>query len=223
MPSRTIKIAPSLLAADLARAGEQVRAVHEAGADVLHVDVLDGHFAPNLSFGPCVVAAIDKVCDIPLSVHLMVTNPEQFVQPYAEAGANDLFFHIELDIDHVALARRIRALGVRPGVALEMDTPAESVAGLVGEVGVILVMTVKCGHTGQSFHPEPVKKIPALREMFGDEVDIAVDGGVNAENARALAEAGANVFVAGKSVFWADDMAEAIRSLRSAGEAAFAH
>ena len=221
MPSRTIKIAPSLLAADLARAGEQVRAVHEAGADVLHVDVLDGHFAPNLSFGPCVVAAIDKVCDIPLSVHLMVTNPEQFVQPYAEAGANDLFFHIELDIDHVALARRIRALGVRPGVALEMDTPAESVAGLVGEVGVILVMTVKCGHTGQSFHPEPVKKIPALREMFGDEVDIAVDGGVNAENARALAEAGANVFVAGKSVFWADDMAEAIRSLRSAGEAAF--
>ena len=221
MPSRTIKIAPSLLAADLARAGEQVRAVHEAGADVLHVDVLDGHFAPNLSFGPCVVAAIDKVCDIPLSVHLMVTNPEQFVQPYAEAGANDLFFHIELDIDHVALARRIRALGVRPGVALEMDTPAESVAGLVGEIGVILVMTVKCGHTGQSFHPEPVKKIPALREMFGDEVDIAVDGGVNAENARALAEAGANVFVAGKSVFWADDMAEAIRSLRSAGEAAF--
>lgn len=216
-----IKIAPSLLAADLARAGEHVARAYELGADMLHIDVMDGHFAPNLTFGPAIVAALDRACDIPLSVHLMVTDPAQFIAPFAEAGADDLFFHIEVEADHVKLAREIKALGVRPGLSVEMDTPAERVAGLVGEVGILLVMTVKCGHTGQEFNAGPVKEIPALREMFGAEVDIAVDGGVSVENAAMLAEAGANVFVAGKSVFWADDMAKAIEDLRAAGEAAF--
>jgi len=219
MAERQIKIAPSLLAADLARAGEEVNRVHRAGADLLHIDVMDGHFAPNLTFGPCVVESLNKVCDIPLSTHLMVTDPAMFIGPYAEAGSDDLFFHIEIEADHVALAREIRALGVRPGVTLEMDTPAEKVAPLVGEVGILLVMTVQCGYTGQTFSPGPVQKIPALREMFGEEVDIAVDGGVSVETAGMLAAAGANVFVAGKAVFWADDPARAIRELRSAGQA----
>jgi ribulose-phosphate 3-epimerase len=222
MARAPIKIAPSLLAADLTRAGEEVNAVHAVGADVLHVDVMDGHFAPNLSFGPCVVEALDKACDIPMSVHLMVTDPAMFVEPYAEAGADDLLFHIELDLDYAALAGRIRDLGVRPGVAVEMDTPAERLGPVVGEIGIILVMTVKCGYTGQSFHPEPVRKIPALRQMFGDEVDIAVDGGVGVDNARMLAEAGANVLVAGKSIFWAEDRLRGVEDLRSAAEAAFA-
>jgi len=168
MKKPPIKIAPSLLAADLARAGEDVNRVHAAGADMLHLDVMDAHFAPNLSFGPCVVASLDKVCDIPMSTHLMVTDPELLIEPFAKAGSDDLFFHIEIDVDHVAVARRIRDLGVRPGVAIEMDTPAEKLAPVVGEIGIILVMTVKCGHTGQAFNPEPVRKIPTLREMFGD-------------------------------------------------------
>jgi ribulose-phosphate 3-epimerase len=216
----TVKIAPSLLAADLARAGAEAERVREAGADCLHVDVLDGHFAPNLSFGPCVVEAINKASDIPLFVHLMVTDPEMFARPYVEAGADDLLFHAELDLDGVALARRIRELGARPGVALEMDTPPETAEHLVGEIGIILVMTVKCGHTGQKFNPEPVAKIPVLRRMFGPDVDIAVDGGVGLDNAADLVAAGANVLVAGKAIFWADDPGEAIAQLRAAGESA---
>ncbi len=217
--AQSVLIAPSLLAADLARAGDEVNAVATAGADMLHVDVMDGHFAPNLTFGPCVVAALDKVCDLPMSTHLMLTDPAKFIQPYAEAGADDLFFHPETDGDHRELARQIADLGVRPGVAIEMQTPAEAVAHLVGHVGIILVMTVRCGYTGQTFNAEPVAKIPELRRMFGDEVDIAVDGGVGPDNAAMLVEAGANVLVAGKGVFWADDRAQAIQELRSAGQA----
>ncbi|MFW6159451.1 MAG: ribulose-phosphate 3-epimerase, partial [Planctomycetota bacterium] len=185
---RRIQVAPSLLAADLARAGDEVNAVHAAGADVLHVDVMDGHFAPNLSFGPAIVESLHRACDIPMATHLMVTDPRRFIEPFAEAGSADLFFHVEIDDDHVALARMIRDLGVRPGVTLEMETPAEAAGPLVGEVGVILVMTVRCGYTGQSFHPEAAEKIPALRRMFGEDVDIAVDGGVGVDNATQLAE-----------------------------------
>ena len=219
---RKIKIAPSLLAADLARAGEQVNEVMTAGADMLHVDVMDGHFAPNLTFGPAIVSALHKVCRLPMSVHLMTTNPEDHVKAFAEAGAADLLFHVEVEGDLVALARRIGRLNVRPGVTLEKKTPAASVAGLAGEVGIILVMTVNCGYTGQQFDPEPVGKVVELRKMFGDDVDIAVDGGVSVGNAAMLASAGANVLVAGKAVFWADDPARAIGDLRAAGESGLA-
>jgi len=214
-----IKIAPSLLAADLACVREQVDAIQQAGADTLHVDVADGHFAPNLMFGPATVASARKVCKLPIATHLMVTDPEMFAEPYIEAGSDEIFFHIELDIDHTALAERIRALGARPGLALEMDTPAERVAAFAGDVDLLLVMTVRCGHTGQTFSPDPVAKIPTLRELFGADADIAVDGGVSIDNAAMLAAAGANVFIAGKAVFWADDVNEAVRALRANGEA----
>ena len=219
-PTRDIKIAPSLLAADLARVAEEAAAVRTAGADLLHVDVMDAHFAPNLTFGPSIVASLDKVCDLPIATHLMVNEPGRFAEPFIEAGSDEIFFHIELDIDHAALAEEIRRLGARPGIALEMDTPAESIAALAGKIDLALVMTVKCGHTGQKFSPEPVKKIPVLREMLGEQADIAVDGGVGAENAAMLAAAGANVFIAGKAIFWADDTADAIGRIRAAAQAA---
>jgi len=218
---RRIQVAPSLLAADLARAGEEVNAVHQAGADILHVDVMDGHFAPNLSFGPDTVHWLNKACEIPIGTHLMVTDPRQFIKPFAEAGSDELFFHIEIEDDHLELARMIRDMGLRAGVTLEMPTPPEAVRSLVGEVDALLVMTVRCGYTGQSFHPEASQKIPALRQMFGEEVDILVDGGVGVDNVTQLAEMGANVFVAGKSIFWADDVAAAVSELRAGGEAAF--
>jgi len=220
--TRRIRIAPSLLAADLARAGDEARRVQAAGADLLHLDLLDGHFAPNLTFGPAFVAAVHKACDIPMSAHLMLTNPERFVGPLAEAGVGELLFHPEGDINPRELARTIRDLGARPGVALTMQTPPEQLSGLEGDIDAILVMTVKCGHTGQTFHPAPTRKIPALREMFGEDIDIAVDGGVSPENAEMLAALGANVFVAGKGIFWTDDPARAIRDIRAAAEAAFA-
>ena len=220
VPMRDIKIAPSLLAADLARVAEEVAAVQTAGADVIHIDVMDAHFAPNLTFGPSIVASLDKVCDLPIGTHLMVNDPGHFAKPFIEAGSDEIFFHIELDIDHAALAGEIRQLGARPGIALEVDTPAESIAALAGKIDLALVMTVKCGYTGQTFNSEPVKKIPALRQMLGEQADIAVDGGVSAENAAMLAEAGANVFVAGKAVFWADDKADAIGRIRAAAQGA---
>jgi ribulose-phosphate 3-epimerase len=219
-PTRDIKIAPSLLAADLARAGEEAAAVHSAGADLLHVDVMDAHFAPNLTFGPSLVDSLNKVCELPMATHLMVNDPGLFAKPFIEAGSDEIFFHIELDIDHAALADEISRLGARPGIALEMDTPAESIAALAGKIDLALVMTVRCGHTGQNFHPEPVKKIPALREMLGEDADIAVDGGVSSENVAMLAAAGANVFIAGKAIFWADDEADAIGRIRAAAQEA---
>jgi ribulose-phosphate 3-epimerase len=213
-----IQIAPSLLAADLANAGRQMRAVQNAGCEMLHVDVMDGHFAPNLTFGPAFCASLDQACDLPMSTHLMVTDPEHFFEPFAKAGCDDLFFHIELDLDHAALCRRLRELGVRPGIAIEMETPPEKLAAVVGEAGILLVMTVRCGYTGQDLHPEPAQKIPELRRMFGPDVDIAVDGGVGVSNAGMLASRGANVFVAGKSIFWADDIPTAAEELRMAAQ-----
>jgi ribulose-phosphate 3-epimerase len=217
--ARPVLIAPSLLAADLARAGDEMNAVSEAGADMLHVDVMDGHFAPNLTFGPSLVASLDKACDLPMSTHLMVNDPGKLIEPFAEAGSDDLFFHPEVDGDHVDLARRIADLGVRPGAAIEIDTQPETIKHLVGHVGILLVMTVRCGYTGQTFNAGPVEKIPELRRMFGDEVDIAVDGGVGLDNAAMLVEAGANVLIAGKGVFWAEDRTQAVSELRAAGQA----
>ena len=212
------KIAPSILAADFGRLAEEVRRVEEGGADLIHVDVMDGHFVPNISIGPMVVKAIRKATRLPLDVHLMVTRPLDFLKPFADAGADHITVHVESDDDPRECLRRIRERGLGAGICLSPDTPAERVMDLIPLVDMILVMTVHPGFGGQKFMEEALGKIPLLRAEMGRrgrDVDVQVDGGIGPATILAAAKAGANVFVAGSSIFGQPDPAQAVRSLRS--------
>lgn len=216
-----LRIAPSLLAADFARLGDEVRSVEAGGADWLHLDVMDGHFVPNLTFGPFVCAAIDKVASRPLDVHLMITDPWRYADAFLDAGADCLTFHVEVADkgDARALLRRIRARGAKAGLSLQPDTPAEALRPFVGELDLVLVMSVFAGFGGQKFMPEVLPKVAALRAMgFGGEV--AIDGGIGPSTIAAAAKAGVNVFVAGTAVFGASDRAARIAELRALAAAA---
>lgn len=210
-------VAPSLLSCDFSRLAEEIKAVEEAGADWLHVDVMDGHFVPNLTIGPVVVEAIKRSSYLPLDVHLMLNHPEQYVKPFIDAGANYLTVHVEAPgLRSEGLLRKtlgdIRRLGARAGLSLRPRTTAEAVKPYLGELDLVLVMTVEPGFGGQAFMPEAVPKVQALRAWFNG--DIAVDGGINAKTGRLCAEAGANVFVAGTYVFRAESYQCAIQSLK---------
>lgn len=216
-----LRIAPSLLAADFARLGDEVRSVEAGGADWLHLDVMDGHFVPNLTFGPFVCAAIDKVASRPLDVHLMITDPWRYADAFLDAGADCLTFHVEVADkgDARALLRRIRARGAKAGLSLQPDTPAEALRPYIGDLDLVLVMSVFAGFGGQKFMPEVLPKVAALRAMgFGGEV--AIDGGIGAGTIAAAARAGVNVFVAGTAVFGATDRAARIAELRALAAAA---
>ena len=217
MSGRRLIVAPSLLACDFGRLAEEVRKVEEAGADWLHVDVMDGHFVPNLTIGPAVVEAIRRAARIPLDVHLMLNHPEQYVKPFLEAGAHYLTVHVEapgLRSEGLLFKtlETIRQGGARAGLSLRPRTSAESLKPFLGSLDLILAMTVEPGFGGQAFMPEIVPKVRQLREWFAG--DLAVDGGINAETGRACREAGANVFVAGTYLFHAASYKDAIRSLR---------
>ena len=216
-----IRIAPSLLAADFARLGDEVRSVEAGGADWLHLDVMDGHFVPNLTFGPFVCLAIDKVAARPLDVHLMITDPWQYADAFLDAGADCLTFHVEVAAkgDARALLRRIRARGAKAGLSLQPDTPAEALRPFVGELDLVLVMSVFAGFGGQKFMPEVLPKVPALRAM-GFDGEVAIDGGIGPSTIAAAAKAGVNVFVAGTAVFGASDRAARIAELRALAAAA---
>ncbi|MBI4343778.1 MAG: ribulose-phosphate 3-epimerase [Candidatus Omnitrophica bacterium] len=212
-----LRVAPSLLACDFGRLAEEVQAVQEAGADWLHVDVMDGHFVPNLTIGPAVVEAIRKASRVPLDVHLMLDHPEQYVKPFVDAGAYYLTVHVEaqgLRNEAVLLKTlaTIRSLGAKAGLSVRPRTTAEALTPYLGAVDLILVMSVEPGFGGQAFMPEVVPKVRALRQRFAGELE--VDGGINALTGRAMREAGANVLVAGTYVFHAESYRQAIASLR---------
>jgi ribulose-phosphate 3-epimerase len=214
-----IKIAPSILAADMARFGDEIRAAQAAGADWIHVDVMDGHFVPNLTLGPPVVAALRKVTDLPLDVHLMIEKPELSIPAYADAGADWITVHVEASVHLDRTVHQIREAGVRPGVALNPSTPAGAVANVLHAVDLVLVMTVNPGFGGQAFIPEMLPKIRALRRLFVErsvQPRLEVDGGVTAETAASVVAAGADTLVAGSAVFRSDDYAAAIGAIADA-------
>ena len=209
-------IAPSMHACDLAHLEESLRAAEAAGADWHHVDVMDGHFVPNLTFGPDIVQAVKRSGKLPVDVHLMIEEPARYAEPFIKAGADILTFHIEVMPDPRALVRRIRDLGARPGLVVNPATPASAILPHLDGVDMVLVMTVEPGFTGQKFMPECLDKIAALRREAGPALDIEVDGGINEDTAALAARAGANVAVVGAAVYRSRDMRAAVAGIREA-------
>ena len=217
----SVQIAPSILSADFARLGEEVGRVEAAGADLVHVDVMDGHFVPNLTVGPAIVAALKRVTKLPLDVHLMITDPDKYLDAFAQAGASMITVHAEvLPHLHRTLAR-IRQLGVKAGVAINPSTPPEAIKEVARDFDHLLVMSVNPGFGGQTFISHTIAKVAAARDLLlraQSRATIEVDGGVDASNAAALVEAGVHILVAGASIFGTPDPAAATRALRRAAE-----
>ncbi len=217
---RKIKIAPSLLSADFSRLGEEIRAVEAAGADVIHVDVMDGHFVPNITIGPLIVEACRRVTKLPLDVHLMITNPELYVADFAKAGADYITVHVETAFHLNRLVQSIKEhKGVKAGVALNPATPLTALDYVLSDVDMVLIMSVNPGFGGQAFIPSALDKIAKLRKRIdelGLKTEIEVDGGVKPSNAAEIIKAGADMLVAGSAVFGTKDYAAAIRGIRGA-------
>ncbi|MEM1503273.1 ribulose-phosphate 3-epimerase [Domibacillus sp. 8LH] len=218
-----IKIAPSILSADFARLGEEIKDVEAGGADYIHVDVMDGHFVPNITIGPLIVEAIRPVTALPLDVHLMISNPDQYIETFAKAGADIITVHAEACPHLHRTIQLIRSFGIKAGVVLNPSTPVDVLEYVIGDIDMVLLMTVNPGFGGQSFIEAVVPKIRRVRDMItkaGVSVDIEIDGGVNTETARICTEAGANVLVAGSAIYNEKDRGAAIRAIRAAAEKA---
>lgn len=218
-----IQIAPSILAANFAKLGEEVKDVERAGAKLIHIDVMDGHFVPNISFGSIVLDAIRPLTDLPLDVHLMIENPDQYIEQFAKAGADYITVHVEACRHLHRTIQLIRSYGVKPGVVLNPHTPIESIQHILEDTDMVLFMTVNPGFGGQKFIHSVVPKIEALSTIIKErnlDVAIEIDGGINAETIVPCAKAGATIFVAGSAIYSKEDRTAALQEILAAGEAA---
>ena len=212
-------IAPSILSADFTRLGDEVRAVVEAGADIIHFDVMDGHFVPNLTVGPMVLKAVRKITDLPIDAHLMVSNPDLVLEDYIEAGANYLSVHVEVSHHLHRTMQKIKSLGAKAGVALNPHTPVASMGYILEEVDFVLIMTVNPGFGGQKFIPAAFKKVSELDQMRREHnlnFQIEIDGGIKVDNIAEVSQAGVDIFVAGSAIFGSENYAQTISAMKAA-------
>ncbi|MBM7603367.1 ribulose-phosphate 3-epimerase [Metabacillus crassostreae] len=212
-----IKIAPSILSADFAKLGEEIKEVEQAGADYIHVDVMDGHFVPNITIGPLIVNAIRPITKLPLDVHLMIEQPDLYIEEFANAGADIITVHVEACRHLHRSIQLIKSQGIKAGVVLNPHTPIESILHVLEEIDMVLLMTVNPGFGGQAFIPQVVPKIKQLSDIIKTRnlsIEIEVDGGINEETAKLVVEAGASVLVAGSAVFNKADRRKAIQDLK---------
>ncbi|WP_108458938.1 ribulose-phosphate 3-epimerase [Devosia naphthalenivorans] len=208
MTTRPIRIAPSILSADFSRLGEEIAAIDAAGADYIHVDVMDGHFVPNISFGPLVMASVRKFTTKPFDVHLMIAPVDPYIAAFAKAGADIITVHAEAGPHLHRTLQAIRAEGKKAGVAINPATPVSALENVIDDIDLLLVMSVNPGFGGQSFIPAALTKLRQAHALIGNRpIDLEVDGGITADNARAVADAGCNVFVAGSSIYGGNDPA----------------
>lgn len=225
MPEHTILIAPSILAADFTRLGDEIRMIEDAGADMIHVDVMDGHFVPNITMGPFIVEAVRRATDLPIDAHLMIAAPHDYVGAFADAGADYIVFHCEADCDPADLFEAIRAKGAKPGLAVNPPNPAGEIEPYLSDIDLALVMTVNPGFAGQSFIADVMPKLRRIADWKrerGLDLLIEVDGGIGISQAPDVAANGGEVLVAASAIFGADRPAEAIGAIRRAAEAALA-
>jgi ribulose-phosphate 3-epimerase len=211
------KIAPSILSADFTRLGEEIREVEKAGADYIHIDVMDGHFVPNITIGPMIVEAVSRITEKPLDVHLMISDPDSYIDQFAKAGATIISVHAEAQNHLHRTIQHIRDKGVRPSVVLNPATPPDCLEYILDDLDMVLLMTVNPGFGGQEFIPEVVPKIKKLKDEIdtrGLDIEIEVDGGISPETISHVSSAGAGVFVAGSAIFYSDNYGETIRLMR---------
>ncbi len=215
------KIAPSILSADFSRLGDEVKEVESAGADLIHVDVMDGHFVRNITIGPLVVAGLRKLTSLPLDVHLMIEHPGRYIEAFAEAGSNWITVHAEVCRRLREMVKKIRHFGVRPGVVLNPYTSIKALYPVLDEIDLVLLMSVNPGFAGQAFIPSVLKKIEKLRKLVDSNhytLEIEVDGGIKVDNIKEVSRAGGDIFVLGTGIFKTKDYRETIQKIRQAIE-----